>query len=371
MTEELINLEELGAIEDIPVEYIESLSKETVLQAPLETLVDESNKLFVGRFLTQAELIPYLKAQKKPDRKITTLHIHHTWSPTPTQWYGYATLKGVADYYHDVRGWTWGRIPTFWVAQQYYDGPWGFWIATHPYYPGIHCPGYNTNGYGVEVCWNGNLEPFTLEQKQLLSHLVKAVNVVYGVPMQHSHRAQKTVPGIRIHRYDYSTDCPGYKNVDSMVDEVLAMAHVTKTISKGDKGEEVGWLQQALKQAGYRLDITNAFDNRTEALVKSFQGSKGLDTTGVATATTWEAFGRPDRLLKWKDDTMVGMDVTWVKRILARRKYYKEPITDVYAESKFDSKLHAAVGLFQKDCGVDNDGIVGPITWRLLRYWSN
>lgn len=377
MTEEVLqpldvtDLDSLNAVENIPAEYLNSLSKEVVLTSPLTSFEDESDNLFIGRYLTKDELIPYLLAQRAPDREIRTLHIHHTWSPTPSQWYGYSTLKGVADYYHNAYGYTWGKIPTFWIAQQQHDGPWGYWIATHPYYASIHCPKYNTNGYGVEVCWNGNLAPFTQEQMMLIAHLIKAVNVTYGVSIQHSHRDEKTKSGIRIHRYDYNTDCPGNKNEDSLVDNAIKLLQVTKTVHKGDKGEEVGWLQQNLQVVGYRLDVTYNFDNRTEALVKSFQASRLLDSTGIADEATWGAFAKEDRMLQWQDNYMVGLDVTWVRRILQRIGYYKEEIEDIYAPSKFDGKLHDAVGRFQKDCAVVNDGIVGPITWKLLRYWSN
>lgn len=362
------DFETYGADEKIPVDSLPTAPETPPFSASFS---DESSNLFIGRYLTRENLLPYLQAQKKPEREITTLHIHHTWSPTPSQWWGYSTLKGVADYYHNTNGWTWGKIPTFWVAQESHGGPWGIWVATHPYYASIHCPGFNTHGYGVEVCWNGNEKSFTQEQKELLAHLIYCLNIVYGIPMQHSHRSQKTVPGIRIHRYDYSTDCPGYKNVDSMVDNVLSLISTTKTLKKGDTGTEVSQLQQKLKNAGYRLDITGTFDNRTEALVKSLQSSKLIDNGGVVDAATWTAFTKPDRMLKWKDPYMSGMDVTWIQRILQRQGYYKEPIKDVFNNRVFDGKTFEAVKQFQIACDIEADGIVGDVTWNQLRKWSN
>lgn len=362
------NFETFDALEEIPLEYL----PQTVETPPLSaTFSDESGTFFIGRYLNREDLLPYLKAQKKPEREIKWLHIHHTWSPTPSQWWGYSTLKGVANYYHNTYGWTWGKIPTFWVAQDKHDGKWGYWIATHPYYASIHCPGYNTNGYGVETCWNGNLEPFTQEQKELLAHLAYCLNIVYGIPLQHSHRAEKTKPGIRIHRYDSSTDCPGTKNPDSIVDDVLSLLSPKIELKKGATGNEVKMLQTYLSTVGYRLDITGTFDNRTEVLVKSFQTSKMIDNSGVVDTATWTAFNTSDRELVWQDPYMSGMDITWVQRVLQRGGYYNEKIDNVFMSRIYDGKTFEAVKKFQKDCGVTMDGIVGPVTWKLLRYWSN
>lgn len=359
--------ESYGALENIPTEFLTKRA-EAPVKASFE---DESDEFFVGRFLAADELLPWLKAQQRPNRNIYTLHIHHTWSPNPSNWQGYSSLVGVADYYNSAYGYKWGKIPTFWIAQEYHEGPWGYWIATHPYYASIHCPGYNTNGYGVEVCWNGNEAPFTQEQKQLLANLAYCLNVMYGIPLQHSHRGEKTVPGIRIHRYDYDTDCPGNMNPDSLVDEVLAILSPNKNLRKGDTGNDVYILQQYLINAGYRLDTTGKFDNRTEAIVKSFQTSKMLENTGLVDSKTWNAFNSSDRVLRWKDPYIKGMDVTWVQRILQRQGYYTEEIKDVFEPRIFNGKTQDAVVKFQNAAGIEADGIVGRVTWATLRHFSN
>ena len=62
---------------------------------------------------------------------------------------------------------------------------------------------------------------------------------------------------------------------------------------RGDKGEGVRKVQQALAAAGYKVDIDGDFGSGTETAVKAFQRERGLDADGVvgkATAAALDQF---------------------------------------------------------------------------------
>ncbi|MDX1415063.1 MAG: peptidoglycan-binding domain-containing protein [Candidatus Promineifilaceae bacterium] len=56
------------------------------------------------------------------------------------------------------------------------------------------------------------------------------------------------------------------------------------TVRRGDRGEQVKRIQQALKDAGFDIVVDGDFGKQTEAVVKEFQGRKGLSLT-VSLAT--------------------------------------------------------------------------------------
>lgn len=60
-------------------------------------------------------------------------------------------------------------------------------------------------------------------------------------------------------------------------------------LKRGSKGVAVRRLQEALKAAGFSLEIDGDFGARTEAAVRDFQRKKGLDVDGVVGDDTWKA----------------------------------------------------------------------------------
>ena len=66
----------------------------------------------------------------------------------------------------------------------------------------------------------------------------------------------------------------------------------------------------------------------------------------------------PPRML---DLNMSGPDVFALQGILCARGYYKADINGVY-----DDRVREAVKAFQRDNGLDADGVCGPMTWTAL-----
>lgn len=69
------------------------------------------------------------------------------------------------------------------------------------------------------------------------------------------------------------------------------------TVRRGDVGDTVMTLQDALKKAGFSSMLSSRkwnygeFDANTESFVESFQKSKGLSVDGIVGPNTWGALG--------------------------------------------------------------------------------
>ena len=140
-------------------------------------------------------------------------------------------------------------------------------------------------------------------------------------------------------------------------------------------GEDVLRVQTTLKELGYfKGSLGGNYGPITEAAVKEFQRAMKLTVDGIVGPKTWAAlFGdaakekKPSgvaysRLLK---DTgklyMTGDDVKAVQTALKNKGYNPRGIDGAYGP-----KTEAAAKAFQKDAGLEVDGIVGPITWAAL-----
>ena len=60
-------------------------------------------------------------------------------------------------------------------------------------------------------------------------------------------------------------------------------------LTKGNKGDQVVWLQQHLASVDPAVTMTSTFDAATETALRNFQTSRGLELTGVTDALTWQA----------------------------------------------------------------------------------
>ncbi len=79
-----------------------------------------------------------------------------------------------------------------------------------------------------------------------------------------------------------------------IINEAPVIQH--KTLRKGDKGEEVQYMQQLLAKTGSELTIDGIFGNGTLAAVKTFQTKHGLKSDGIVGPQTWK------ELEKYADD---------------------------------------------------------------------
>ena len=91
-----------------------------------------------------------------------------------------------------------------------------------------------------------------------------------------------------------------YGVVENMLDEVRFTHYLIPTglydgglptLRRGNTGEYVTMLQQALKEHGAQLEVDGKYGSATEKAVKAFQQANGLKADGICGPKTWDAIG--------------------------------------------------------------------------------
>jgi N-acetylmuramoyl-L-alanine amidase len=134
-------------------------------------------------------------------------------------------------------------------------------------------------------------------------------------------------------------------------------------IRAGERSERVADVQARLRALGYSIaDDLGSFDAETTAAVRAFQQSRGIIVDGIVGPNTWgelvEASWRlGDRTLYLRHPMMRGDDVTALQARLNALGF------DAGREDGiFGWETDRAVRAFQKEYGVSEDGIFGPVS---------
>ncbi|HHW61398.1 MAG TPA: hypothetical protein GX404_05800 [Syntrophomonadaceae bacterium] len=151
----------------------------------------------------------------------------------------------------------------------------------------------------------------------------------------------------------------------------------SRVLKQTSSGTDVEILQHLLNNLpdfiAPPLATDGIFDVKTKASVEAFQQYFGLLVDGIVGKNTFLYLGQPtstylpsgallfgSRTLK---KGLRGRDVWVLQNRLASTSCKYALALSGPADSIFGSKTQAAVKLFQKDCGITQDGIVGPITF--------
>ncbi len=139
-------------------------------------------------------------------------------------------------------------------------------------------------------------------------------------------------------------------------------------IRAGDSSPAVRDVQQRLARAlGQDLPLDGAFDEATLRAVRHFQRERGLPADGIVGPETWRSLVEAgwtlgDRLLWHSRRMMRGDDVRELQHRLNQLGF------DAGAEDGvFGPLARAAVEEFQRNVGLDVDGVAGPSTVAALR----
>jgi N-acetylmuramoyl-L-alanine amidase len=134
----------------------------------------------------------------------------------------------------------------------------------------------------------------------------------------------------------------------------------------GDRGDAVRDLRARLADVGIPLRAGSTYDEPTRAAVRSFQEQRGLHVDGVCGPETWGAlvesgFQLGDRLLLIRQPMMRGDDVTELQRCLNQLGFDAGR-----ADGILGPETEAALRAFQRNAGINVDGVCGPMTLRAL-----
>ena len=127
------------------------------------------------------------------------------------------------------------------------------------------------------------------------------------------------------------------------------------TLGRGDAGRDVKAVQQRLNQLGFALTVNGIFGACTEGAVKKFQQRRGLKIDGTVGLMTWKALIPPTL-----QRDSAGPDVEYLQTILRTIGYA------LSIDSIFGARTQWGVEKFQKEYGLEVDGIAGPLTWKAL-----
>src|SRR4030042_5808634 len=143
-----------------------------------------------------------------------------------------------------------------------------------------------------------------------------------------------------------------------------------RPVGRGNTGKQGGDIQTRLAALGYFLGDEGAdgfFGPHTEGAIRAFQQRRLLLARGVVEDNTWaelvEAGYQPgDRLLYLRVPYMRGDDVLYLQRRLDELGFDCGPVDGI-----FSPPLEVAVTEFQRNAGLNVDGIVGGTTLDRLR----
>jgi N-acetylmuramoyl-L-alanine amidase len=137
----------------------------------------------------------------------------------------------------------------------------------------------------------------------------------------------------------------------------------------GDSGPEVGEVRDRLNRLGLLQDAPgqSEFDDELCHALKIFQQSRGLTVDGIVGPQTFRRLEEArwalgDRVLTFLPRTMVhGDDVAQLQRRLIELGFMITRVDGIYGP-----QTERAVRDFQKNVGLNNDGICGPDVFRAL-----
>ena len=179
------------------------------------------------------------------------------------------------------------------------------------------------------------------------------------------------------------------KKLSDLYSEGLTENEVTflyeDELNYGDTGIEVEHIHYFLDAIAFldpdipRLKTNSIYNDNSITMVKAFQSKYGLPVTGIFTYRDWKVLKDVyDKILKNLNTEFVndlypdnflslgssGDDVVRFQRYLLAICKYDHSIPGVRVNGIFDDLTNRSVLKLQKDFGLDQNGVVGPILWR-------
>lgn len=185
------------------------------------------------------------------------------------------------------------------------------------------------------------------------------------------------------------------KGIADLQSEGLTLEEINRVFPRvltvGDRGVGVRDLQYYLNFIAYfdqnipPVTADGVYGEQTRVAVEAFQRAEGLPTDGVVGRDTWNAIVRRyDRLLatlpenigeesediypgRYLSPGQTGADVRNLQRLINRAAEKNPYIPTVTVDGDFGDATLAAVRAVQENNGLDPSGVVGPVTWEIIR----
>jgi len=179
------------------------------------------------------------------------------------------------------------------------------------------------------------------------------------------------------------------KKLSDLYSEGLSESEATflyeDELNYGDTGIEVEHIHYYLDAIAFldpdipRLKTNSIYNDNSITMVKAFQKKYGLPVTGIFTYKDWDKLKDVyNEILKNLNNEFVndlypdnflslgskGEDVVRFQKYLLSICRYDHSIPGVRVNGIFDDLTNNSVLKLQRDLGLDENGIVGPILWR-------
>ena len=179
------------------------------------------------------------------------------------------------------------------------------------------------------------------------------------------------------------------KKLSDLYSEGLSESEATflyeDELNYGDTGIEVEHIHYYLDAIAFldpdipRLKTNSIYNDNSITMVKAFQKKYGLPVTGIFTYRDWNKLKDVyNNILKNLNNEFVndlypdnflslgskGEDVVRFQKYLLAICRYDHSIPGVRVNGIFDDLTNSSVLKLQRDLGLDENGIVGPILWR-------
>lgn len=162
-----------------------------------------------------------------------------------------------------------------------------------------------------------------------------------------------------------TTNLAAHRRADAVTGD---RARSPEHLQLGDRGAGIKNLEQTLEKAGFEIGRADGrFGSRTEAAVKAFQKSVGLEQTGVVNGKTWKQLTK-----SWfaaKDGTSPAQRKGEVSRFVGKTERLLKDLGYRVGklDGKFDTRLENAVKRFQGKLHLPATGEVGRRTAAALK----
>lgn len=160
-----------------------------------------------------------------------------------------------------------------------------------------------------------------------------------------------------------------------------------RVLQRGSRGTEVLRIQRYLQYISRELgenvipavEIDGVYGDETSATVQQFQNYYGLVPTGTVNEATWNAIvtsflalggGETDSLRPYPGTPLrrgsAGEDVRWLQTMLNAVSTVDLDMPMLAVDGVFGPATEANVRRYQRNYGLVEDGIAGPLTWESL-----
>ena len=182
------------------------------------------------------------------------------------------------------------------------------------------------------------------------------------------------------------------KKLSDLYSEGISLDEATflydDSLEYGDTGIEVEYIHYFLDAIAFldqdipRLPTNSVYNNNTVTMVKAFQQKYNLPVTGKFTYADFKVLinaynnilkSYPKEYQDYIDELypynfltrgMTGEDVRRFQKFLLKICRYDKSIPGVRVNGIFDELTEKSVYKLQKDYGLDENGIVGPLLWK-------